>query len=102
MNRLGGYSEDVLEHFDAWDIDASYRKWSWRVRGISGLIRYRKGWEAVLRITRKNWQPSIHRTLRFEAGQKRLEFHTRIDWWELHRLLKAAFPVRVHGKRQAM
>ncbi len=35
--------------------------------------------------------------LRLDAGARRLEFHTEVDWRESHRLLKVAFPVDVRA-----
>jgi alpha-mannosidase len=40
---------------------------------------------------------SVRQILRLDAGARRLEFHTRVDWRESHRLLKVAFPVDVRA-----
>lgn len=97
MNRLRIF-KDVPRHFDAWDIDASYREMELEGARDIRLNKVSEGLEAVLRITGKIGSSSYTQDIRLEAGQKRLEFHTRIDWQELHRLLKAAFPVRVHAE----
>jgi alpha-mannosidase len=35
--------------------------------------------------------------IRLDAGARRLEFHTEVDWHESHKLLKVAFPVPVRA-----
>ena len=39
----------------------------------------------------------LRQTIRLDAGARRLEFHTDVDWHEDHRLLKVAFPLAVHA-----
>ena len=38
-------------------------------------------------------------TVRLDAGARRLELHTEVEWHERHRMLKVAFPLRVHADR---
>lgn len=40
---------------------------------------------------------TLRQTIRLDAGARRLEFHTEVDWHESHRLLKVAFPVEVRA-----
>jgi alpha-mannosidase len=35
--------------------------------------------------------------VRLDAGSRRVEFHTTVDWHEEHRLLKVCFPLDVHA-----
>ena len=39
----------------------------------------------------------LRQVVRLDAGARRLEFHTEVDWQEDHRLLKVAFPFAVHA-----
>ena len=39
----------------------------------------------------------LRQVVRLDAGARRLEFHTEVDWQEDHRLLKVAFPLAVHA-----
>nr|WP_308626945.1 glycoside hydrolase family 38 C-terminal domain-containing protein [uncultured Eisenbergiella sp.] len=97
MNRLRLF-KDIPRHFDAWDIDAGYREMELDgVRDIR-LEKVSEGLEAVLAVNGKIGNSSFTQTIRLAAGQERLEFHTRICWQELHRLLKTAFPVKVHAE----
>ena len=36
--------------------------------------------------------------MRLDAGSRRVEFHTTIDWQEEHTLLKVCFPLAVHAR----
>ncbi len=97
MNRLRLF-KDIPRHFDAWDIDACYR--DMELDGVRDVRMERKaeGLEAVLEVCGKIGKSSFTQTISLAAGQERLEFHTRIHWQELHRLLKTAFPVEVHAE----
>ena len=97
MNRLRLF-KDIPRYFDAWDIDACYR--DMELDGVRDVRMERKaeGLEAVLKVCGKIGNSSFTQTISLAAGQERLEFHTRIHWQELHRLLKTAFPVEVHAE----
>ncbi|HKB94809.1 MAG TPA: glycoside hydrolase family 38 C-terminal domain-containing protein, partial [Gaiellaceae bacterium] len=40
---------------------------------------------------------SMRQAVRLDAGSRRLEFHTEVDWHESHTLLKACFPLTVRA-----
>jgi alpha-mannosidase len=80
--------------FDAWDIDPSAletrREYppatSWRASAtpLRGEIAFER--------------PSLTQVVRLDAGARRVEFHTSIDWQEEHTLLKVCFPLAVHAR----
>ena len=43
-------------------------------------------------------RPSLTQVVRLDAGSRRVEFHTTIDWQEEHTLLKVCFPLAVHAR----
>ena len=43
-------------------------------------------------------RPWLTQVVRLDAGSRRLEFHTTIDWHEEHTLLKVCFPLAVHAR----
>ena len=96
MNRFR-FFKDVPRLFDAWDIDSNYieqeldgmKVLSVRIGEVSEL-------SASLIVEGEIGESSIRQEIVLEAGSRRLEFRTRIDWRELHRLLKVAFPVNVY------
>lgn len=96
MNQLRLF-KDVPRHFDAWDIDDNYRNQEVEGAREQELTIISQGLEAVLKVSGKISRSDYVQYIRLAANQKRLEFETCIEWRELHRLLKAAFPVSVHA-----
>lgn len=53
-----------------------------------------------MRVVRRFGQGSlIEQHIRLTAGSARLDFETRVEWYEDHRFLKVAFPVNVLSPR---
>jgi alpha-mannosidase len=86
--------EDRPVAFDAWEIDPSALETrrdfppatSWRA--TSTPLRAEIAFE----------RPGLTQAVRLDAGSRRLEFHTTIDWHEEHTLLKVCFPLAVHAR----
>ena len=95
LNRLHMY-KDVPRLFDAWDIDSNYIEQE--VEGLKGtkVEIVSEGLESVLKVSGKIGESSFKQYIRLAAESRRLVFETEIDWKELHRLLKSAFPVNVY------
>ncbi len=89
--------KDVPRLFDAWDIDSNYE-----LQEVEGLkdakltILSGEGTRAVIRLEGRISESELCQEIVLEAESRRIEFRTRIDWKELHRLLKASFPVNVY------
>ena len=97
MNRLRLF-KDVPRKFDAWDIDSNYVCQEIQGAYDVELEPVEEGLEAVLKATGKISRSSYTQYIRLAADSRRLEFETTVDWKELHRLLKAAFPVNVYAE----
>lgn len=97
MNHFRLY-KDVPRLFDAWDIDSNYVEQE--IEGVSGveLAVEGEGLEAVLHVSGHIGNSTYEQRIRLAAGDAKLVFDTTIDWKELHRLLKAAFPVDVYAE----
>ena len=91
--------EDRPVAFDAWDIDPFHLEsrracppadgWELMAGGpLRAEVRFRRRVGAASRL---------QQTVRLDAGSRRLEFHSEVDWHESHRLLKACFPVAVRA-----
>jgi alpha-mannosidase len=99
-NRLELY-EDRPVAWDAWDIDPSHLETredcppasSWSVATASPL-RAELAFERVVGESSR-----LRQVVRLDAGSRRLEFHTQVDWRESHRLLKVCFPLAVRAPR---
>jgi alpha-mannosidase len=97
-NRLELY-EDLPVQFDAWDIDPSHFETrqdcppaeSWSVVS-NGPLRGEIAFER-----RVGERSTLRQVVRLDAGARRVEFHTTVDWHEEHKLLKVCFPLDVHA-----
>jgi alpha-mannosidase len=99
-NRLELY-EDRPVAWDAWDIDPAHLETredcppasSWSVVRATPL-------RAELAFERELGEASrLRQIVRLDAGARRLEFRTEVDWHESHRLLKVCFPLAVQAPR---
>ncbi len=106
---------DRPPHWDAWDIGYTGEEWSPTFRKIevieNGPVRY--GIRAYFdflnpksKAKRLNAEPTKGYPNSFFVldtylykGIERVEFRTKIDWWEEHTLLKTAFDVNVQNKK---
>jgi alpha-mannosidase len=97
-NRLELY-EDLPVNFDAWDIDPFHLETrrdcppagSWSVVA-DGPLRGEVAFER-----RVGERSTMRQVVRLDAGSRRVEFHTTVDWHEEHKLLKVCFPLDVHS-----
>jgi alpha-mannosidase len=97
-NRLELY-EDLPVNFDAWDIDPFHLETrrdcppagSWSIVA-DGPLRGEVAFER--RIGERS---TMRQVVRLDAGSRRVEFHTTVDWHEEHKLLKVCFPLDVHS-----
>jgi len=109
MNSFRMY-KDVPRWLEAWDIDTPYKLAPVPLPEKARIEVASAGSEppqsprlpqsplaGVLRISRRlgNSQMTQHVWLR--RGSRRIEFHTRIDWHEKHRMLKVNFPTAIHA-----
>ena len=102
-SRLGGKGnvlkmyKDVPRLFDAWDIDSMYDQSPVALEGESSIrIVKATPWKAVVEVARQVDTSSWVQLISLEADSTRIDFDTRVDWHERHRLLKAAFSTGIH------
>lgn len=97
-NRLELYDDEPVD-FDAWDVDPFHLETR---RDASPA----DGWHVVsagplrgeIAFDRRLGSASTMRQIvRLDAGSRRLEFHTTVDWRESHTLLKVCFPLGVRA-----
>ncbi len=90
--------KDVPGYFDAWDVDSPYKFQPVRIANAAQIQVIAAGpLFATLRITRKIGRSELTQEISLRAGSPRVDFRTKIDWRENHKLLKVAFPVTVHS-----
>ena len=85
--------------FDAWDIDPFHLE----TRRDCAAGRVVRGRDASRRCAPRSRSSDDRRSeqmtqiVRLDAGSRRLEFHTTVDWHEEHTLLKVCFPLAVRA-----
>ena len=92
-NRLE-LSEDRPVNFEAWDIDPSALETR---RDFAPATSWRAS-STPLRAEIAFERPSLTQVVRLDAGSRRVEFHTTIDWQEEHTLLTVCFPLAVRAR----
>lgn len=98
LNQLDLYHDWwAAETSDAWDMTPSYRE---RHAGRARLEE--STWEvdgprAVRRQVLRVGASAIRQEIVLAAGSRRIDFHTRIEWNERGKMLRAAFPVAIHA-----
>lgn len=93
---------DLPNKWDAWDIDAHYRRRYTELTQVEALTITEEGPLAgAIRVVRLFGQSRIVQTVRVRAGSRRVDIQTEVDWHETEKLLKAVFPLDVHADRSA-
>jgi alpha-mannosidase len=93
---------DLPNEWDAWDIDAHYRRQRVDVTAADSVTVVEKGpLVGAIRVERSFGDSRIGQTIRVRAGSRRVDVETEIDWHETEKILKAAFPIDVHADRSA-
>jgi alpha-mannosidase len=93
---------DLPNAWDAWDVDAHYRRQYTDLTEADEISVVEDGpLLGAVRITRSFGRSRIAQTVRVRAGSRRVDIVTDVDWHETEKLLKAAFPIDVHADRHA-
>ena len=94
-NRLHFY-QDGPEGESAWNVHATFERREYTVDDGCRISIGETGPVRISLIVEKRFRDSrIVQEVRLCRGQRRLDFHTKVDWRERQVLLKAAFPVRI-------
>lgn len=89
--------KDVTTNYDAWDIDSMYSKAPVELGSeASTEVLYKGPLICGVRIKRKINNSELTQDITLRRGSRKVEFKTRIDWKETHKLLKVAFPVDIY------
>lgn len=89
--------EDKPMCYDNWDIDIYYTEKSWDAAKAERVEWRELGpVRATLYVERRISNSRICQEICFYAQDRRIDFHTWVDWKEYQHLLKVHFPVDVH------
>jgi alpha-mannosidase len=88
--------DDNPARWDAWDLDLEYLD---SVTDVTDLaeqsIEESGGLRGAVRFTREFGRSRLTQRMILDADSRVLRFECEVDWREVHRLLKVAFPVTV-------
>ena len=97
LNSLRLY-KDVPVSYDAWDIDSTYKCAPVELPETAAIEVLGAGpLAAVLRVTRTVHHSPLVQEIWLRRGSRTVEFRTRIDWREKHRMLKVNFPTAIQA-----
>ncbi|MET9497211.1 glycoside hydrolase family 38 C-terminal domain-containing protein [Streptomyces sp. NPDC006552] len=93
---------DHPTQYDAWDLDAHYRRTRTDLTDAESVELVEDGpLRVAVRVTRAFGSSRVTQEYRLAAGSRRLDVVTDIDWQESEKVLKAAFPLDVHAQQSA-
>ena len=91
--------KDVPSGFDAWDIDSMYKVQEVHLAGTVKVTAHAAGPVfGSVRLTRRIGNSRLEQDIVLRSGSRRVDFRTRIDWQESHKLLKVNFPVTLRAE----
>jgi alpha-mannosidase len=91
---------DLPNRWDAWDIDEHYRRQRVDLTGVDSITTVEKGpLVGAIRVQRSFGASRVSQTIRLCAGSRRVDVVTEVDWHEVEKILKAAFPIDVRADR---
>ncbi|TNM64338.1 alpha-mannosidase [Streptomyces sp. NP160] len=91
---------DFPKYWDAWDVDAHYRRQVVDLVSAESVEVVDAGpLVASVKVVRTFGESRVEQLLVLRAGSDRLEVETEVDWHEREKMLKAAFPLHVHADR---
>lgn len=86
--------KDVPSRFDAWDIDSMYDQQPVELSGEADVQVVTAGpLVGILRVKRALNNSQMVQEISLRRNSRRVDFVTRIEWNEDHKMLKVAFPV---------
>lgn len=95
LNSLRMY-KDVPVAYDAWDIDSTYKCAPVELPETAEIEVLGAGpLAAALRVTRTIHHSPMTQEIWLRRGSRTVEFRTRIDWQEQHKMLKVNFPTAI-------
>lgn len=93
-NQLWAYT-DVPRYWEAWDVDASYRREGQEITASQVKLIEAGPLRAGIWVERKLGASSLEQIYWLWGGSRRLEIETRVHWQERRTLLRALFPLNV-------
>ena len=89
---------DITSHYDAWDIDSMYESLPVPLDNNAEIqVLYQGSLQAAIRVRRKLNNSDMIQEITLRSKSRRVDFKTKIDWREDHKLLKVNFSTNIHA-----
>ena len=93
---------DTPNQWDAWDIDAHYRRHESALTQVDAMTVTDSGPDRVAVLVERTFgDSSLRQEFSLVAGSRSLDISTSVDWHEKQTLMKLAFPLDVTADRSA-
>lgn len=89
--------KDVNTCYDAWELGSMYEKLPVPLEGGARIEVRQEADGAALIVNRTLHRSRLVQRIFLGGDARRLDFITRLDWQERHKLLKVSFPVNVYA-----
>ena len=89
--------KDVNTCYDAWELGSMYEKLPVPLEGGARIEVRQEADGAALIVNRPLHRSRLVQRIFLGGDARRLDFVTRLDWQERHKLLKVSFPVNVYA-----
>lgn len=83
--------------FDAWNIDSFYQEKHDEIVEMTSIKEVKGKIRSTVFIEWSYRKSTIKQEIHFYEHSKRIDFETKVDWYEASKLLKVAFPIEVHA-----
>ncbi|QAY70758.1 alpha-mannosidase [Xylanimonas protaetiae] len=91
---------DTPARWDAWDVDAHYRRSATDLRAADAVtLDLDTPARVAVRVRRTFGSSTVEQVVSLDAGSPAVDVETTVDWHERQHLLKLAFPLDVHADR---
>lgn len=91
---------DRPNNYDAWDVDLHYEHSACEhARCTTAEFAHDGDVRQVLRFEFAVGNSTIRQEVTLEADAKRLDFKTKVKWYEMHRMLRVAFPTAIRAEQ---
>ena len=97
MNELKLY-QDINVEYDAWELGRMYEQIPVELGNDVDVTVQENDNRVVVTVNRKEKHFTWKQDIIFDAGVDWIEFKTKVDWHERHRILKVDFPTTIYTK----
>lgn len=97
LNELKLY-QDINVDYDAWELGRMYEQIPVQMQAKVQITAETQPGKVILHTERKEAHFTWHQDIIFDEQSRWIDFQTRIDWQERHRILKVDFPTSVYTK----